>query len=121
MSTSIPPIVGPIRVALLGCGRISRNHLDAIAKVGEMQLVSVADTSTKRAQEVGAAYGVPVFAFNKQMSLSLSLAAAGNAAISCRYSRAVRSFDVASFGERQDSVTNTAPPALALPRLSIEA
>lgn len=61
MSVSIPPIAGPIRVALLGCGRISKNHLDAIAKVKELELVAVADSELSRAQEVGAARGVPAF------------------------------------------------------------
>ena len=67
MSTSIPPIVGPVRVALLGCGRISRNHLDAIGKVKELQLVSVADTNRERAVEIGAAHGVPAFGSLEEM------------------------------------------------------
>lgn len=61
MSTSPAPIVGRIRIALVGCGRISKNHLEAIAKVPELVLVSVADTSLARAEEVGAAHGVPGF------------------------------------------------------------
>ncbi len=67
MSVSIPAIAGPIRVALLGCGRISKNHLDAIAKVKELELVAVADTNLVRAQAVGAAYGVPAFASLEEM------------------------------------------------------
>jgi UDP-N-acetyl-2-amino-2-deoxyglucuronate dehydrogenase len=61
MSASPAPITGRIRIALVGCGRISKNHLEAIAKVPELALVSVADTTLARAQEVGAAYGVPGF------------------------------------------------------------
>ncbi|MEP6732809.1 MAG: Gfo/Idh/MocA family oxidoreductase [bacterium] len=61
MSATISPVQGPVRIALLGCGRISRNHLDAIAKVKELELVAVADTNLTRAQETGAAYGVPAF------------------------------------------------------------
>ena len=53
MSAPIPPVTGPIRVGLLGCGRISKNHLDAIAKVKELELVAVADTDLARAQAVG--------------------------------------------------------------------
>jgi UDP-N-acetyl-2-amino-2-deoxyglucuronate dehydrogenase len=50
-----------VRLALVGCGRISRNHFEAIAKVPELQLVSVADIDLVRAQEVGAAKGIPAF------------------------------------------------------------
>ena len=67
MSTSPAPIAGRIRVALVGCGRISKNHLDAIAKVPELALVSVADTSLTRASEVGAAHGVPAFGSLEEM------------------------------------------------------
>jgi Predicted dehydrogenases and related proteins len=52
---------GRVRVALVGCGRISRNHFDAIAKVPELQLVSVADIDLGRAEREGDAHGVPAF------------------------------------------------------------
>ena len=60
---SVPPISADarVRVALVGCGRISRNHLDAIAKVDDLQLVSVADTDFSRAQAVGRDLGIPAF------------------------------------------------------------
>jgi UDP-N-acetyl-2-amino-2-deoxyglucuronate dehydrogenase len=67
MNVPIPPITGPIRVALLGCGRISKNHLDAIAKVKELELVAVADANLPRAKEVGAARGVPSFGSLEEM------------------------------------------------------
>ena len=46
MNRLAPPITGrKIRVALVGCGRISGNHLRAIAQhAGEIELVAVADT-----------------------------------------------------------------------------
>ena len=47
------------RVALVGCGRISRNHVDAIAKVDDLTLVAVCDEVESRAKDVGAAAGVP--------------------------------------------------------------
>ena len=50
-----------VRVALVGCGRISKNHLDAIAKVDALELVSVADIDLARAAAAGAEYGVPAF------------------------------------------------------------
>jgi UDP-N-acetyl-2-amino-2-deoxyglucuronate dehydrogenase len=45
----------------VGCGRISRNHLDAIAKVDGLRLVSVADSDRARATAVAAEQGVPAF------------------------------------------------------------
>jgi UDP-N-acetyl-2-amino-2-deoxyglucuronate dehydrogenase len=61
MTVSTVPATGPVRVALVGCGRISKNHLDAISKVEGLQLVSVADTDVARAEAVGAEQGVPAF------------------------------------------------------------
>jgi UDP-N-acetyl-2-amino-2-deoxyglucuronate dehydrogenase len=51
----------PLRIALLGCGRISKNHFDAIARVDGLQLVAVADIVAERAESVGMAQGVPWF------------------------------------------------------------
>ena len=67
MSTSPAPIVGRIRIALVGCGRISKNHLDAIAKVPEFVLVSVADSNAARASEIGSGHGVPGFGSLEEM------------------------------------------------------
>jgi UDP-N-acetyl-2-amino-2-deoxyglucuronate dehydrogenase len=63
MSASRPahPAGSPVRVALVGCGRISRNHLDALARVDGLKLVAVADTDLSRAEAVGAEQGVPAF------------------------------------------------------------
>ena len=58
---SASPIVGPVRVALIGCGRISRNHFDAIKRIEGLELVAVADSDLARAQAVGAEQGVPAF------------------------------------------------------------
>jgi UDP-N-acetyl-2-amino-2-deoxyglucuronate dehydrogenase len=55
------PLTGPVRVALVGCGRISRNHFDALAKVEGLRLVAVADTDLARATVVGEERGVPAF------------------------------------------------------------
>jgi UDP-N-acetyl-2-amino-2-deoxyglucuronate dehydrogenase len=57
---AIPPD-RPIRLALVGCGRISRNHLDAAAKIDDLEFVSVCDTEASRAQQTGEAIGVPWF------------------------------------------------------------
>ena len=54
-------VEGRVRVALVGCGRISRNHFEAIAKVPDLELVAVADMDLLRAQREGETYGVPAF------------------------------------------------------------
>lgn len=56
------PIVSrPIRVALVGCGRISRNHFDAIRENKELELVGVCDVLSERAEKAGRDEGVPAF------------------------------------------------------------
>ena len=60
-------IAGGVRVALLGCGRISRNHLEALAKVEGLRLVAVADVDRARADAVGAEWGVPAFGSLEEM------------------------------------------------------
>jgi UDP-N-acetyl-2-amino-2-deoxyglucuronate dehydrogenase len=67
MNAKRKPITGTVRVALVGCGRISRNHLDAIARTDGLTLVSVADTDRARADAVGAEQGVPAFASLEEM------------------------------------------------------
>ncbi|MDB4907307.1 MAG: putative oxidoreductase [Gemmatimonadetes bacterium] len=49
------------RIAVVGCGRISRNHFEAIAKVDELELVAVCDSDGARARAAGDQYGVPAF------------------------------------------------------------
>jgi UDP-N-acetyl-2-amino-2-deoxyglucuronate dehydrogenase len=49
------------RLALVGCGRISRNHFDAVAKVEGLELVAVCDAAEERARAAGEAQGVPWF------------------------------------------------------------
>jgi UDP-N-acetyl-2-amino-2-deoxyglucuronate dehydrogenase len=61
MTAVATPITGDVRVALVGCGRISKNHLEAIDKVEGIRLVAVADTDIERARAVGAAHNVPAF------------------------------------------------------------
>ncbi|MDQ6717165.1 MAG: Gfo/Idh/MocA family oxidoreductase [Gemmatimonadota bacterium] len=49
------------RVALVGCGRISGNHFDAIAKVDGLELTAVCDIVEERAKSAGEKNGVPWF------------------------------------------------------------
>lgn len=55
------------RIGLVGCGRISKNHFDAIAKVDGLDLVAVADTDYARAEHAGAERGVTAFASLEEM------------------------------------------------------
>ena len=49
------------RIGVVGCGRISRNHFDAISKVPELQLVAVCDSHAERGRAAGEQQGVPSF------------------------------------------------------------
>ena len=50
-----------VRVALVGCGRISASHVSAIEKIDGLELVAVADVETDRANEVAQRQGIPAF------------------------------------------------------------
>jgi UDP-N-acetyl-2-amino-2-deoxyglucuronate dehydrogenase len=56
--TKRPP---EFRVGLIGCGRISRNHFDAIARTEGLRLAAVADSVAERARAAGEQLGVPWF------------------------------------------------------------
>jgi len=49
------------RVALVGCGRISKNHFDALSAVDGLALTAVCDADEERARAAGEAYGIPWF------------------------------------------------------------
>jgi len=49
------------RVALVGCGRISGNHFDAISRIDGLELAAVCDTVEERARAAGEKCGVPWF------------------------------------------------------------
>lgn len=57
----------PIRIALVGCGRISANHFDAIARIDGLALSAVCDTDAARAQAAGEAQAVPWFTHYEKM------------------------------------------------------
>jgi UDP-N-acetyl-2-amino-2-deoxyglucuronate dehydrogenase len=50
-----------LRLALVGCGRISRNHFDAISRIDGLDLVGVADIVPERAEAAALQNGVPGF------------------------------------------------------------
>lgn len=49
---------GPLRVGIVGCGAISRNHLEAFAAIDDAEVVAVCDVDAARAAETAAAHGV---------------------------------------------------------------
>ena len=55
------------RVALAGCGRISKNHFEAIDQVDGLELVAVCDTDPERAAQAGAQWNVPHYTSYEKM------------------------------------------------------
>ncbi|MFC2088815.1 Gfo/Idh/MocA family protein [Calditrichota bacterium] len=51
----------PFNIALVGCGRISKNHFEAIDQTKEFKLVGVCDIDKKKAQTAGEMNNVPYF------------------------------------------------------------
>jgi len=49
------------RIGLVGCGRISKNHFDAIRKVDGLSLAAVCDIDAERARRAGEEQGVPSY------------------------------------------------------------
>ena len=58
------------RVALVGCGRISRNHFDAIARIDGLELSAVCDSAADRARAAGEEQGVKSFTNYAEMIAS---------------------------------------------------
>src|SRR5689334_8874450 len=56
-----------VRIALVGCGRISKNHFDAIAKIDGVELSAVCDNVPSRARAAGEAHRVPWFTSYEKM------------------------------------------------------
>ena len=56
-----------IRIALVGCGRISANHFDALRKVDGLALAGVCDIVEARARGAGEAEAVPWFTSLEEM------------------------------------------------------
>ena len=55
------------RIGLVGCGRISERHFDAIAHTPAMQLVAVCDDVEERARQAGEKMSVPFYTNFAQM------------------------------------------------------
>jgi UDP-N-acetyl-2-amino-2-deoxyglucuronate dehydrogenase len=55
------------RIALAGCGRISKNHFEAIGQVNGLELVGVCDVDAERASRAGEQWKVPYFTSYEKM------------------------------------------------------
>ena len=55
------------RISLVGCGRISRSHVEAISRIDGLELVAVSDPNQERAREIAEPLGIPCFASYEQM------------------------------------------------------
>src|SRR6476469_10744113 len=62
----------PIRIALAGWVRISRNHFEAIENIDGVELAAVCDIIAARAREAGERHGVPSFESFDDMLASVS-------------------------------------------------
>ena len=55
------------RIALVGCGRISRNHVEAIGRIEGLELVATCDVIADRARSVAEPLGIPWFTSFEKM------------------------------------------------------
>ncbi len=55
------------RVALVGCGRISHNHVQAIARIDGLDLVAACDADVERAKAIAEPLGIPSFTSYEKM------------------------------------------------------
>ncbi|MFL5487699.1 MAG: Gfo/Idh/MocA family protein [Gemmatimonadaceae bacterium] len=55
------------RIALVGCGRISKNHFEAIETVDGLELCAVCDGDPVRAEQAGTQWNVPWFTSYEKM------------------------------------------------------
>src|SRR4051794_15710917 len=49
----------PLRFAIVGCGRVAGNHLDAIARLPRATIAAVCDLDAARAKVYSDAFGTP--------------------------------------------------------------
>jgi len=55
------------RIALVGCGRIAKNHVEAIGRIDGLELVAAADTIEERAKLLAEPLGIPWFSSYEKM------------------------------------------------------
>ncbi|MBP7309914.1 MAG: Gfo/Idh/MocA family oxidoreductase [Candidatus Cloacimonetes bacterium] len=47
-----------VRIGIIGCGRISKNHLDAVSQIPDAEFVAASDIVPEKLQQVGEQYGI---------------------------------------------------------------
>jgi predicted dehydrogenase len=57
----------PVRFAIVGCGRVAGNHLDAIARVPRAAIAAVCDLDAGRAKAYSDTFGVPWYTNYQEM------------------------------------------------------
>ncbi len=55
------------RIALVGCGRIARNHVDAIRRIDGLELVAASDVDEERAKALAEPLGISWYSSYEQM------------------------------------------------------
>jgi UDP-N-acetyl-2-amino-2-deoxyglucuronate dehydrogenase len=55
------------RIALVGCGRIARNHVEAIKLIEGLELVGACDTDEERAKALAEPLGIPAYTSYEKM------------------------------------------------------
>ena len=55
------------RIALVGCGRIAKNHVEAISRIEGLELVAACDSIADRAKSVAEPLGIPWFTSYEKM------------------------------------------------------
>ena len=55
------------RIALVGCGRIAKNHVEAISRIEGLELVAACDAIADRAKSVAEPLGIPWFTSYEKM------------------------------------------------------
>ena len=73
--TSPVPAARPFRVGIVGCGAISRNHLEAFAALDNVLMVGVCDVDPERASATARTWGVPhaVTSVDELLNLDLDI------------------------------------------------
>lgn len=59
-----------LKIGLIGCGRISKNHFEAIAQQEDAQVVACCDIIEERAKEAAGKYNIPIWTTNYEEMLS---------------------------------------------------
>ncbi|GAC1477649.1 MAG: O-antigen biosynthesis protein WlbA [Gemmatimonadaceae bacterium] len=65
--TTRPAPLGDVAIALVGCGRISHNHIEALSTIAGLRVSAVCDTDARRVDDAGARTGAPTYTSYEEM------------------------------------------------------